>query len=174
MAPADQFYLNMAVSLSVFLLLNNYLNQLYIKWPNDILAVDRKIAGILIENSITGSLLQSSIVGIGINVNQATFEGLNAASLTQHTGQKHSLEVLLARWCEIFEGLYNRLKAGNYGLIRQEYLQHLWKNGKNVVYYLGDKRTEGTIKGVNTNGQLVMQENNGEKAYNFKEISFVI
>lgn len=174
MAPADQFYLNMAVSLSVFLLLDNYLEQLYIKWPNDILAGDKKIAGILIENSLTGSLLQSSIVGIGININQAIFGELNATSLTQHTGQKHSLEVLLARWCEIFEGLYNRLKKGNYSGVQQEYLKYLWKKDKMVVYYLDGKRTEGTIKGVNNNGQLMIHENGGEKAYNFKEISFVI
>ena len=69
-----QFLLNQVVSLSVFDTLQKYITEgLTIKWPNDIYVFDKKITGILIQNSLQGHTLQSSIVGIGLNVNQIDF-----------------------------------------------------------------------------------------------------
>ena len=70
----QQFYLSMAVSLGVLRVLKSqFIYNFHIKWPNDILAENNKVAGILIENSIVGSFIKNSVIGIGLNVNQTNF-----------------------------------------------------------------------------------------------------
>ena len=70
----QQFYLSMAISLGVIAVLKQLFNSsFFIKWPNDILAEKDKVAGILIENSINGSFIKNSVIGIGLNVNQEVF-----------------------------------------------------------------------------------------------------
>ena len=88
----SHFYVSMAVSLAVCDALKLFhLKQLKIKWPNDILSEQKKICGILIENVIKQERIQSSIIGVGLNVNQVNFTNLpNAASLKQLTGTFHS------------------------------------------------------------------------------------
>jgi len=81
-----QFLLNQVVSLSVFDTLKEYIGEgLAIKWPNDIYVFNKKITGILIQNNLRGSTLQSSIVGIGLNVNQKQFisDAPNPTSIQQ-------------------------------------------------------------------------------------------
>lgn len=75
-----------------------------IKWPNDIWVEDSKICGILIENSFSGTSVTGSIVGIGLNLNQKSFDPLlpNPTSLTLLTGREYSLEATLDRLYEIF------------------------------------------------------------------------
>src|SRR5688572_4624485 len=88
--PAEkQFYLNMAISFGLYEYLSvKGIHDGLIKWPNDLLVHRRKIAGILIENSIKGKALQHSIVGIGININSAAAELPSVAtSLFSETGR---------------------------------------------------------------------------------------
>ena len=74
-----------------------------IKWPNDILSVNKKISGILIENLYKGKKLMGSIIGIGINVNQITFpENFNAISMKIITGNTFSLKKVLHNFLDIF------------------------------------------------------------------------
>ena len=67
-----------------------------IKWPNDIYVNDKKISGILIENSISHDKIRKSIIGIGLNVNQKFFKDLNATSLINVTGKKFNLKFFLS------------------------------------------------------------------------------
>ena len=108
----NKFMLNVISSLSVFQLLKeNNLNKLTIKWPNDIMAGNGKISGILIENSVKGKLINHSIIGIGINVNQKKFNDLpNATSLFMETGLEFSLDSLASRLVEIFSKNFLRFK----------------------------------------------------------------
>src|ERR1035437_6675835 len=74
--PDEQFQLNKAISLGVAGFVVGVLQvdvDVKIKWPNDIYIRNKKVAGILIENSVSGNNLQHSIIGIGINVNQEKF-----------------------------------------------------------------------------------------------------
>ena len=82
------------VSLGIYRALNKYVDSLKIKWPNDIYAGNRKLGGILIENSIMSGLLKSSIVGIGLNVNQTIFysNAPNPVSLKMLTNQHYDRE----------------------------------------------------------------------------------
>ena len=107
-----QFYLNMAVALAVKdcceLLLDD---EVRIKWPNDIYYCDKKIAGILIENSISGSNLTSSIVGIGLNVNQAEFHPSlpNPSSLKLIKGKNFVVLDVLNQLSHFLEKYYLQL-----------------------------------------------------------------
>ena len=70
----DQFVLNEIAALSVVDFLRSHGIHAQIKWPNDIYVGSRKICGILIENSLRGNRLSSSIIGIGLNINQRNFD----------------------------------------------------------------------------------------------------
>ncbi|MFW6226834.1 MAG: biotin--[acetyl-CoA-carboxylase] ligase, partial [Bacteroidota bacterium] len=71
--PRQQFSLSVINSLAIIDLLNEFGVQGRIKWPNDIFTGNKKIAGMLIENSIEGSYLLFSVIGTGLNVNQTVF-----------------------------------------------------------------------------------------------------
>jgi BirA family biotin operon repressor/biotin-[acetyl-CoA-carboxylase] ligase len=174
-SPTEQFYLNMAVSLSVAELLDEYIGNAKIKWPNDIYINNKKIGGILIENSLMGNKIQSSIIGIGININQNSFEGLpHATSLFMELGVEYPLTYMLQQWCALFEGYLALLKSRSFGSLTKLYLQRMWQHNKTVHYHKNNILHTGIIKGVNPLGQLLIDENGEQVVYNFKEISFVI
>jgi BirA family transcriptional regulator, biotin operon repressor / biotin---[acetyl-CoA-carboxylase] ligase len=174
LAPTEQFQLNIAVSLALISVLDEYVDAVSIKWPNDIYVGNKKIAGILIENSLMGNKIQSSIIGIGLNINQNSFVGLQATSLYMQSGVEYSLTHILQQWCVIFNNYYTLLKARSFAGIKQKYLQRMWGYNKKVQYYLNNELQNGVILGVNALGQLMMEENNQTVLYNFKEIRFVI
>ena len=68
--------------------------QARIKWPNDIWVEDRKICGILIENTLDAEMVVSSIVGIGLNVNETSWpeELPNPVSMKELSGRDYDLE----------------------------------------------------------------------------------
>ena len=78
LSVSRQFNLSQVVALSLYNFLNNLGLDATIKWPNDIYIKGRKIAGVLIENQLKGSLIKSAIVGVGLNVNQTEFQGFSA------------------------------------------------------------------------------------------------
>ena len=112
--PERQFSLSQAVALSVMECLREYGADTKIKWPNDIYAGDRKICGILIENTISGDKLSASIAGIGININQQEFSPAipNPVSLSLLTGKMHDPFRILESFLEKFEGYYQDLYYG--------------------------------------------------------------
>ena len=125
------FYLSKACSLAVFHTIHTFLKEspLAIKWPNDILLSKQKIAGILIENQLMGNAIGSTVVGIGINVNQLDFPKnftTSATSLAIQTGKTHSLEAIRSILFQQLDTYYFKLKAAQYASIDHEYYQHLY------------------------------------------------
>lgn len=96
--PSRQFLISQAVSIAVVSVLSRHLpgENVRIKWPNDIYVGDRKICGILIENTITSTNISHCIVGLGINVNQRIFrsDAPNPVSLSMLTGLDYDLRTL--------------------------------------------------------------------------------
>jgi len=172
-----QFSLNMAISVAIQRALKAFTGEgLTIKWPNDIYFGDKKLGGILIENIISGSRIKACIVGIGINVNQQTFEpGLEgrAGSIFQILHQRVDLISLLAQICSHIEVGYLKLKAGNYKTLRDEYLNFLYKFDIIGLYRQNGDLFEGKIIDVSDTGVLTLETGNGIMTYNFKEIEFV-
>jgi len=173
-----QFLLNQVVSLSVFDTLKKYISEgLKIKWPNDIYVFDKKITGILIQNSLKGSTLQSSIIGIGLNVNQKQFisDAPNPTSLALAIGKTIDLKTLLAEFCEQLERNYLQIKGGQIAQLQQRYLNALYRLGENSHY----RRTDGTIFkgqiiGATDIGKLMIKSQNGIEEFVFKEVGYII
>ena len=108
----DQFYLSEAASLAVVEALTAQAGEGFaVKWPNDVYWQDKKVCGMLIENSLNGSDIATSIIGIGINVNQERFvsDAPNPVSLINITGHDHDLEALLKQVCSSIEQVVNSL-----------------------------------------------------------------
>ena len=91
----DQFLLSQFVSVSLIQMLRNIGLNAEVKWPNDIYINNKKVAGILIENQLSGYTLKSSIIGVGLNVNQKLFENISATSLYNELGEFISIQSVL-------------------------------------------------------------------------------
>lgn len=170
-----QFVINEMASLSVVKLLERHSLAAKIKWPNDIYVGDRKICGILIENSVNGDKLGRSIIGIGINVNQRDFpENLpNPTSMLCEGVEKLDPELLLEDFMRIFENFL----LTDVDTLRNEYLGHMYRFGEECEFKDIEKNKlfKGTISGVDEIGRLLIKATGGEdRTYGFKEVAFVI
>jgi BirA family biotin operon repressor/biotin-[acetyl-CoA-carboxylase] ligase len=171
---SEQFFLNIFISLAIRDFLAEYLPENpHIKWPNDVYYSEKKICGILIESNIKNNAIQSSVIGIGINVNQEDFAHDNAVSMAQICGQTFDREELLKTLAEKIETRYLQLEKGNHALLQQNYLQHLYWMGEPHTFWAGNY-FEGTIAGLNEWGQLgVKRQDNIIQYFDFKEIMFI-
>ena len=147
----------------MFELLKKYkVQQLTIKWPNDIMTANKKISGILIENNFRGSLITHSIIGVGINVNQAKFKNLpNATSILNKTGFKNSLDDLANDLIFIFKRNLNNFQSKIYTL-SSFYNQFLYrKNIKTEFIDNQEKSIIGEIVSVDEKGNLKLKKLDG-------------
>ncbi|GAB3514649.1 biotin--[acetyl-CoA-carboxylase] ligase [Emticicia fontis] len=171
----SQFKLNIAVSLGVYEFLNKYVAEnLYIKWPNDMYIGNQKLVGILIENTIAGSRLSTSIIGIGVNINQLSFSSLKITSLrlaTQH--DEFDLVKLTEELCECLEKYYLQLKNGHAARQKKQYLQHLYRFGETNMFSRDGSKFSGKIVDIADSGQLMIEVEGGIQYFGFKEVSFV-
>jgi BirA family biotin operon repressor/biotin-[acetyl-CoA-carboxylase] ligase len=147
-----------------------------IKWPNDIYLGDRKTAGILIQNTLTGNHLETSIIGIGLNVNQTAFppEIPNATSLALATGRTFDLEAVADTLFECLERRYLQLKAGQTEVLRAEYREHLLGLGVLRNFARPDGSVfSGIIQGVQEDGRLEILGSNGLELFDVKAIQML-
>ena len=144
-----------------------------IKWPNDIYVGNQKIAGILIENQIGLNEIRNSIIGIGLNVNQTEFNGLNATSLKVLLAKSILLEEVLFEFVATFNGLIEELWENDERL-EEMYLEHLL--GFNELHDYKDASGNsftGEIVGTNERGLLRMKIGEVAKEFDLKEIEFI-
>ena len=172
----EKKYLNFAISLAVFdTLLEENIPAISIKWPNDILSGNKKVGGILIENSLKGSLIASSIIGIGLNVNQINFPAVlnKASSLQLVTHQNYNLELLLSRIISKLEEKVTLLNARDFKTLEAAYLKVLYK--KNIPTMFKDSKDVlfmGIIRGISKDGKLQVElEDASLGEFGIKEIS---
>lgn len=181
--PAEkQFYLNQAISLAVFDSIKKIIDGVKIKWPNDILIKGRKTAGILIENSLSGKKINSSIIGIGINVNQISFpdEIKNATSLKIENQKKNHqkdddfhLLNMVHILCQETENRYLQLREGKYDLLKRDYLNALYCYQELHQFQTSEGIFNGQILGVGDEGKMIVGVNGKLKSFAFKEITFL-
>lgn len=172
-----QRYLSFAVALSVFEAVKSLeVNRLAIKWPNDIMAGNKKLGGILIENSINYDKIDSSVIGIGLNVNQQSFasELSNATSLIQILKEEIDLDVLLEKILSFLKNMVMLIENGKYDEIEKRYLENLYKRNIPSMFKTGQgDLLMGKIIGVSQEGKLQLElENETLKEFDLKEISF--
>jgi len=180
LAIEAQFYLNKVISLGLYDVVNELIAgdaPVRIKWPNDVYAGDRKIAGMLIQNGVKGSQFEYSVIGIGLNVNQEKFHGdsANPVSLKMITGRDFSLEEILDLTILKIENRIIQLREGKKQEIDRDYLEVLYRYNQLSSYHYKEKQIQAKILGVNRYGQLQL-EIPGDKIIecDLKEIKFKI
>lgn len=180
LAAEKQFYLSKIAAISVLGCLTECLassqNDILIKWPNDILVNEKKIAGILTESLLRGSSLQNTVIGLGLNVNQKKFclrgtQSREPTSLSLLSGRTFLTEDILKSFCRHFEANYLNLKGGRYELINRLYLKNLFGLQSKRQFTGKDGRFSGEIIGIEEDGRLRIQSETGNiLQFAFKEI----
>jgi BirA family biotin operon repressor/biotin-[acetyl-CoA-carboxylase] ligase len=173
---SQQFLLSQAVALGIHDWAELWLGalpMLRLKWPNDLYFGTQKLGGILIENTLSGAKIQSSIVGIGLNVNQRHFELPTATSLGILTGRYFQREVLAARLLECLEKRYLQLRAGRLRELRQSYLATLYRYQEWHDYEVAGRRVRGQIVGVEPDGRLALRIDDEVHHFGLQEVKYV-
>ncbi|MDQ3292596.1 MAG: biotin--[acetyl-CoA-carboxylase] ligase [Bacteroidota bacterium] len=174
LTASQQFYLTMCVSLAIVDTLQGVAPDIIkIKWPNDIVARDKKLAGILIQNSISGAYLQHSVIGIGLNVNQKKFSYPKATSLANLCNREFNLTILIEKLLEQIEKRYLELKINQLENLKIAYLQELYRYQSIHPFEVEGQKVNGQIVGIDAVGRLAVQINNELRYFNFKEIVFL-
>ena len=174
---SNQFYLSIVTALALYNTLKSYnVPNLFVKWPNDILSANKKIAGVLIENVVKQNRLEYSIVGIGLNVNQTEFNNLSSAtSLKNNTGKTFNLDEVLHKFLTEFKIAYKSLESDTFEALKIDYESKLFRKNKPSTF----KNAEGSlfsgfIKGISSNGNLiVLLEDEVIEEFNLNEITLL-
>lgn len=208
----EQFLISEVIALSILYTLQDYLSfpstpkgspSLAIKWPNDIYYGDRKICGMLLEHRLSGTLITSSIIGIGINVNQMTFAtppkfsahhidshgyalpassrnlgdgaGLQGpVSLAQILGNEVDRWELLEHFIQHLEAGLSQLRAGDFDSIETAYHSHLYRQCGFHPFRDAEGDFLARFVNVARNGLLTLQQQEGlSRTYAFKEVAYL-
>jgi len=170
------YQLNVATALAVIQVLKTFdIKNLSIKWPNDIMSDNFKLAGILIENSFKSDGSITSIIGIGLNVNQTNFENLpKASSMAVVANSNFDKEELVVLIVERLKANFELL-VSNSQILWDDYLKILFKKGVPMAFVVeGQKPFMGIIKGVSATGKLLLLlENESVAEFGLKEIQML-
>lgn len=173
---ARVFLISQFVSLGILNYLQAYqIKDLSIKWPNDIYIADKKIAGILIRNELDYQYIQSSVIGVGLNLNQVVFpdELPNPTSLKLELNRSWDLSSELEKLLHFVDFEYQKLNQKEYHSIEEDYTSFLYLKNKSHEFTLPDgSLINGVIRGVNEFGHLELETEKGLQYFAFKEIIF--
>jgi BirA family transcriptional regulator, biotin operon repressor / biotin---[acetyl-CoA-carboxylase] ligase len=169
-------FLNFAASLSTgFTLENLYQLKAEMKWPNDVLVKGKKIAGILLESSSSGSSVERLIIGIGINLNQSVFQGsfkIEPTSVLIETGETVEREIFLADFLNIFEENIKRVKE-NPEVILQEWRSRCLMIGERITIEERGKIRSGIFDDIDNNGYLLFRSGGQVETIHFGDVSLI-
>lgn len=166
-----QFFLNKIVSIAVCHLLGKVGVKAQIKWPNDVLVDNKKIGGILIENSIQGKQMGYSVIGIGLNVNQKEFNEPKATSIVNIIKMEMELKEVLNTYLNSFEYFYFLLQRREFEKIGKEYYSLLYGYKKEGKFEDKKGSFTGVIEGLDKFGALIVRsDTRGKKIYQLKEL----
>lgn len=158
----ESFYLYIIAALACYdttaQLLADSQFEIAIKWPNDIYVKGFKTCGILIENKLNANFLSATVIGIGLNVNQFNFEGLNATSLNALTGKTYNLERAAELLFSNIEKFYLLLRNGQQVLLRQLYTTRMLGLGEVLVFNYRSEIKKMRIKGITNHGLLQLDD----------------
>lgn len=146
-------------------------NAISIKWPNDIYVGDKKICGVLIENRLQGRMINDTIIGIGLNVNQTEFksDAPNPVSIKQLTGKETDRD-------EVLNTFLNKLKeTAQSTTIIADYKARLYRREGKHLFMTQNTTFKASIVDVKDDGRLMLQDEKGvAHLFRFKEVTFII
>ncbi|MBQ6086565.1 MAG: biotin--[Bacteroidales bacterium] len=180
LSPSRQFAISRLSALTICDFLSEEGVDARIKWPNDIYIGNRKVCGMLIENSVSAGALTRSVIGIGLNLNEKDFPPylVNPTSLTIQNGREYALEPVLERICGFFLSRLPMLGSEDgLTILEKEYHSRLYRLGEWKEYRnLASSETfEGRIDGVTDKGYLKVTTREGlRKEFALNEIGYII
>jgi BirA family transcriptional regulator, biotin operon repressor / biotin---[acetyl-CoA-carboxylase] ligase len=176
LSARNQFIVAQAIALAVKSFLDEFTKDISIKWPNDTYWNNKKIAGTLIENKLKGDLIDYSVIGIGININQVVFPDTlsNPVSLKQITGIEYDLKELVLKLHHKIKNVLEELSHGTEVEIQRYYLNALYRRDGFHSYNDGNNLFNARIRGISAKGNLILEHEDGTlKDYAFKEVTFI-
>lgn len=170
---ANGFVYNQSIALAVRQSIQEWVHQdVYIKWPNDIIVNDKKIAGILIENFIQGDDIKSSLCGIGVNIFQTHFSFPEATSLVLEGSKIVSTDSFLQ---SLHQNLNEKLEYMKHSasVIKEQYLSNLYCAKELIALKHNEQVIHGYIQGVDEWGRLIFSNEKGAQHFQSGEIQWV-
>lgn len=172
-----QFLLSQAVALSIHDAMKCHGIETQLKWPNDIYAGNRKLAGILLELDYSGAFVEQAIIGIGLNVNQENFPPMDRTpvSMKMLRERDFTLDDVLATVLDFFEHYYTEMRFGNRDAIAAEYKRVLLGMNERHTFIDRDGHFDAVIQDIESDGHLILLRNDGSTGrYAFKEVEMVL
>ncbi len=175
----QQFILNKAISLGIydFLIAEMPSERVSIKWPNDLYVENKKVCGILIQNSVMGDKLEYMVVGIGLNVNQTLFKSNapNPVSLKMVNDIEYDLNELLNKLLHAIFERYALIGPATTKKIDTDYQKSLYRLMEWHKYLVKGANVQSRITGTNEFGQLILENRSGDfTVCDLKEVTFLI
>ena len=170
MSANSQFVLSMTISLAICDALEQYIGDVSIKWPNDIYWRNGKLGGILIEHQLHGNRIRSSIIGVGLNVNQQVFhsDAPNPVSLWQISSRETDREELLHHIIANFDKYKEQP-------VKDRYMAKLYRRKGFHPYADKEGPFMAELTDVEDDGHLLLQDETGQlRRYAFKEVTFIL
>lgn len=171
----DQFLITCVVSTIIAEFIEVQTSEkAFIKWPNDVFVSDKKICGLLIQNQSLGSELRTSLIGIGLNVNETEFPANlpHAISMFQLDNKLRNVEqIALHLGGNILQALASHEGARLYWA---KYLEKMYRLGTPALYRYNDKIALGIIHGIDEFGRLLLHFDNHDLVLDFKEVEYIL
>lgn len=175
-SASRQFLLSEALALAVRAALVGWVENVTVKWPNDVYWGEHKLCGMLLEHDLCGTQIATTLTGVGVNVNQLNFESdaPNPISIRQITGKEVCRTELLESILLHFERRYRQLQQGNDAVIHKEYMQHLFCAEGWHTYADEGGSFRAKIDSISPMGVLrLKREDGGFRDYAFKQVKWV-
>jgi BirA family biotin operon repressor/biotin-[acetyl-CoA-carboxylase] ligase len=163
------------VSLAIINCLNHFGLKAKIKWPNDIVIENKKIAGILVENQFQGQKIKSSIIGIGLNVLQEDFDFINCTSILKESKKEILIKPVLNQLIYSLNQEFIHLQQHSFSVLEKNYTNNLWLLNESSEYETENgEKFIGIIKGTDSLGKLMIyrEDKSRLESFGLKEIKF--
>ena len=168
----NQFNLSVNTSLSISDVLSYYnIENVSVKWPNDIVVKDKKICGILIENKVRGQKITHSVLGIGLNINQTKFKLFNQIATSFKLESNFDFDINKVRDILIEKLRCRFLNSDKKN--REDYLNKLYLKERVAAFKVDGLIQNGIIKSVTTEGYLVVKLENETRNFKMREIIYL-
>ena len=167
---------NLLASLSVLKILKSYdIPKLKIKWPNDIMSGNKKIAGILIETTLVKNKINELIIGIGLNVNQTDFDVIKGAiSMKIIKNKSFNLHMISKQFIEEFSSFDDKISNLSKDMLIDKFYSHLFGIREKKKFAIGKKVVEGIILGITDNYMLNIELDKQVKHYDNGQIKLIL
>lgn len=173
LSVTNQLFLMQYTAVSICEALQDLGLNAQIKWPNDLVVDGKKIGGILIENQLVGNKIVSSIIGIGLNVNQLNFGEITATSISEQLGVEQNRIDVFGKLLDKLNYYFQFIEF-DAAILNKHYLENLYRINTTARFH-SEKMGEfqGEIIGVDALGKLCLIHEKKEYRFEVKQIIFL-